>query len=71
MKTTKTDRAIAMEAGYYIREGVYEGTTDDRLGCWYVGHRDAGFYPHGPGYPTHVAAWRAAARLARAGQLSA
>ena len=63
-----TDRAVAMAAGYYIRQGAYQGTPDDRLGRWYVGHQNADFWPHGAGYPTPVAAWRAAAHLARARQ---
>jgi hypothetical protein len=61
-----TNRDIAFAAGYYIRQGVFEDTPDDRLGRWYIGHRDEDYRPHGAGYPTAAAAWRAAARLARA-----
>jgi hypothetical protein len=33
-----TPRTLAKAAGYYVREGSYQGTTDDRLGRWYFGH---------------------------------
>ena len=61
-----TDRTVAMAAGYYVQEGASQGTQDDCLGRWYIGHRDAEFDPQGAGYPTHEAAWKAAARLVRA-----
>lgn len=51
----------AKAAGYYIREGNYIGTTDDRAGRWYYGHEsDNGFRPYGAGHPTQKAAWEAA-----------
>lgn len=51
-------RRQAKAAGYYVREGSYYGTTDDRIGRWYVGHPSHnGFRPWGPGYPTQKAAW--------------
>lgn len=51
-------RRIAESAGYYVREGSYYNTTDDRIGRWYVGHGT--FYPRAPGYPSEAAAWQAA-----------
>lgn len=58
---TQTARKTAKSAGYYIREGSYQGTTDDRLGRWYFGHEsDNGFRPWGAGHPTQKAAWEAA-----------
>lgn len=59
-------RKLAEAAGYYIREGSYTGTHDDRLGRWYVGHKDEnGFRPWGTGYSTQREAWEAAADLAQ------
>lgn len=56
-----TARKIAKAAGYYIREGSYLGTTDDRLGRWYFGHdNDNGFRPYGAGHRTQREAWEAA-----------
>ena len=55
-------RKAAKAAGYYIREGSYRGTTDDRLGRWYIGHKDQDFFrPFGPGHATQADAWIAAA----------
>lgn len=62
---SKSARRIAEAAGYYIREGAYQGTTDDRLGRWYVGHEDHAYAPHGAGHATQKAAWEAAAEAAR------
>jgi hypothetical protein len=63
---TPTARTLAKRAGYYIREGSYQGTTDDRLGRWYVGHKDDnGFRPWGAGHPSQKAAWEAAAEHAQ------
>lgn len=62
---SKSARRIAETAGYYIREGAYQGTTDDQLGRWYVGHEDHAFQPHGAGHATRKAAWDAAAEQAR------
>lgn len=59
------NRKTAEAAGYYIREGAYQGTTDDRLGSWYVGREGFPFWPHGAGYATQAAAWAAAAEAAR------
>ena len=55
-------RQVAQAAGYYVREGSYIGTTDDRLGRWYVGsNTDDFFRPFGCGYRTQSAAWLAIA----------
>ena len=59
------NRKAAEAAGYYIREGAYQGTTDDRVGRWYVGRQGAAFRPHGAGYATQAQAWAAAAEAAR------
>jgi hypothetical protein len=54
-------RKQAQALGYYIREGSYQGTTDDRLGRWYYGHEsDEFFRPYGAGYRTQREAWTAA-----------
>lgn len=59
-------RVIARGLGYYVRQGSYQGTTDDRLGRWYVGHDDDnGFRPYGAGHPSQRAAWEAALDHAR------
>lgn len=60
-------RAVARMRGYYIREGAYQGTSDDRLGRWYVGREGHPFQPHGAGHASQKAAWDAAADLAREG----
>lgn len=61
MTQTTTARTTAKKAGYYIREGSYQGTTDDRLGRWYYGHKDDnGFRPWGAGYRSPKEAWEAA-----------
>lgn len=55
-------RRAAQAAGYYIREGSYRGTSDDRAGRWYIGHEDDDFFrPWGYGHATQGAAWLAAA----------
>lgn len=55
-------RRKAAQAGYYICEGSYTGTTDDRLGRWYTGHRDDNFFrPFGKGHATRGDAWLAIA----------
>lgn len=59
-----TTRKAAKEAGYYVREGAYTGTTDDRLGRWYVGKEGEGFRPLGAGYRTQREAWQRAIELA-------
>ena len=63
-------RKTAVAAGYYIREGSYSGTADDRLGRWYIGHNDDEFFrPYGAGYRTQGDAWLAAAEaLSHAGE---
>ena len=59
-------RKIAKAAGYYIRQGSFAGTADDRLDRWYFGHiGDNGFRPYGAGHPSQVAAWNAAAEHAQ------
>ena len=56
----------AKALGYYIREGSYQGITDDRLGRWYYGHEsDDGFRPYGAGHKTQRDAWEAALDHAR------
>lgn len=63
---SQSARKQAQALGYYIREGSYQGTTDDRLGRWYVGHEsDEFFRPYGPGHRTQSEAWEAAAEQAR------
>lgn len=55
-------RKAAQAAGYYIREGSYQGTTDDRLGRWYIGRHDDNFFrPFGRGHATQGDAWLAIA----------
>jgi len=59
--TISTVRSLARLAGYFVREGAYQGTSDDRLGRWYVGHEDDGaFRPYGEGYDSAGDAWRRA-----------
>ena len=54
-------RKQAQILGFYIREGSYSGTSDDRLGRWYYGHKsDQGFRPFGAGHPNQREAWQAA-----------
>ena len=62
------NRKAAQAAGYYIREGEYQGTTDNRLGRWYVGRKGEGFRPYGAGHRTQGEAWAAAAEAARLDQ---
>jgi hypothetical protein len=50
--------------GYYVREGAYQCTTDNRLGRYYVGHIDYCFAPHGAGYATKRGAWESALEIA-------
>ena len=58
---SQTARKQAQALGYFVREGSYQGTTDDRLGRWYYGHQDDdGFRPWGAGYATQREAWEAA-----------
>jgi hypothetical protein len=59
------NRKLAEAAGYYIRQGSYQGTTDDRSGRWYVGREGEPFRPHGAGHRTQAEAWAAAAEAAR------
>ena len=59
-RSTSTRKA-AETAGYFIREGSYQGTTDDQLGRWYVGREGELFRPYGPGFRTKGEAWAAAA----------
>lgn len=63
---SQSARKQAQALGYYIREGSYQGTTDDRLGRWYFGHKDDnGFRPYGAGYGTQRKAWEAALEHAK------
>jgi hypothetical protein len=58
-------RSAAKAAGYYIREGEYHGTTDNRIGRWYIGHNDDDWFrPYGAGYGSEREAWMAAAEAA-------
>lgn len=51
-------RKKAQAAGYYIREGEYQSTADNRLGRWYSGHKDDEFFrPYGKGHATKGDAW--------------
>ena len=43
---------VAVGKGYYISEGSYQNTNDDRLGRWYIGLYGQPFYPSGEGYAT-------------------
>jgi hypothetical protein len=61
-------RSAAKAAGYYIRQGSFTGTTDDRLGRWYVGREDEPFRPFGAGYATQADAWLSIADLCREGK---
>lgn len=68
MTTLTTEaRSKALAAGYYIRQGSYQGTPDDKLGRWYVGHEGYPFQPHGAGHATQRDAWLAAAEAAGLG----
>ncbi len=59
-------RKQAEALGYFIREGEYHGTTDNRIGRWYVGHEsEGGFRPFGAGHGTRTEAWAAAMEHAR------
>jgi hypothetical protein len=61
MINIQTARKQAQQLGYYVREGSYSGTTDDRIGRFYFGHEsDNGFRPYGAGYRTQTEAWNAA-----------
>lgn len=57
------DFSAARAAGWFVREGVFQGTSDDCLGRWYVGRRDLPYRPYGRGFATVAEAWRAAASL--------
>ena len=46
-------------SGYYVREGSYQGTNDDRLGRWYIGYHGQIFDPRGSGHATKADAWKA------------
>jgi len=59
-----SSRAVAAKAGFFVREGEYQGTTDNRLGRWYVGRVGENFYPHGTGFSSQAQAWAAAAEEA-------
>lgn len=49
---------------FYVRQGAYQGTTDDRLGRWYSGDtRDDFFRPWGAGHQTRMGAAMAALGL--------
>lgn len=43
--------------GMYVREGSFRGTTDDRLGRWYIGDSSDDFFrPFGAGHRTRMEA---------------
>ena len=61
-----TAKRAAQAAGYDIREGSYRNTTDDRLGRYYITHKDhTDFRPYGGGHHSRGAAWIAAAEQAK------
>ncbi len=60
-----TDKEIAQAAGFYIRQGEFVGTTDNRLGRWYVGRESEPFRPWGAGFDRAGKAWARAGELAR------
>lgn len=63
---SQSARRQAQAAGYFIREGEYQGTADNRLGRWYFGHEeDNGFRPLGAGHASQKTAWEAALEHAR------
>ena len=45
-------RVDGKPTSYYVRQGSYSGTTDDRLGRWYIGRHGEFFRPHGAGHRT-------------------
>lgn len=51
---TKDDHVVinGKKQDWYVREGSYSGTTDDRLGRWYVGSDGEVFRPYGAGHRT-------------------
>ena len=63
---SQSTRKDAQAAGYFVREGAYQGTTDDQLGRYYVGKEGKLFCPWGAGFRTQREAWSAAAEQARA-----
>lgn len=62
--TTWHATQLARVSGYYVRQGSYQGTPDDRLGRWYVGRAGHDFRPWGCGYASRTEAWEAAAAAA-------
>lgn len=64
----KIDRETARRAGYFVREGEYRNTQDNRLGRYYVGRAGEMFCPYGAGHRTQKEAWRAACEQAAAGK---
>ena len=67
-ETIAAARRLAQAAGYYIAEGSYHGTTDDRIGRWYVGRDGEPFRPYGAGHRAKGEAWAIAAEQARMDQ---
>ena len=56
---------IAQFAAWYVRQGSYQGTPDDRLGRWYICREGEDFRPLGARYATRAEAWIAAAAAAQ------
>jgi hypothetical protein len=58
-RSNDMDTRKARRMGYYVQQGEYQGTTDNRLGRWYIGREGHPFRPDGTGHPTARAAWAA------------
>lgn len=54
-------RLRGQAAGYFVREGSYQGTPDDCLGRWYIGRDAEPFRPWGKGHASQGDAWLAIA----------
>jgi hypothetical protein len=56
---------------YYINEGSFHGTSDDRIGRWYVqSDRDSLSDKRGPGHPTQAAALDAVREMIELNELA-
>ena len=58
-------RVDGFETPYFVREGSYRNTTDDRLGRWYVGCHSEPFRPFGAGFINRLAAANSIEGLAK------
>ena len=68
MLTGWIDRIAAQRAGYYILEGAFLSTQDDRLGRWYIRAPRQRLRARRRRLSTQRAAWKAAAEMASARQ---